>query len=106
MIDTNHPLVEAARYTDAQGTEHGLEGFVKQIGLDLTMLMFVSEQRAIRSALMHSRGPQEMKRLSSATDPVEVRMSRAELDLLAVFTSAYLDGIAIGWEARRLAATE
>jgi len=103
MIDPNHPLVEAARYTDAQGTEHGLEGFVAHAGMDMDTLMHIAKQRSLRVALVRSRGPEEMYRIASQSEAVDVRLSREEEAEMFAFLPAYMDGLMIGWEARRLA---
>ena len=102
MTYQNHPLIEAARYVDAQGTEHGVEAFVEKIGLDVETLMHACEQRAMRLSLLNSRGEDAMREITNSIVPVDVRMSRDEIMLLQLFLPAFIDGILIGWEARRL----
>jgi len=93
----DEPLVEAARNVNALADEHGLATAVTMLGLDTAKLRYLAEQRALR-AMAAAEG-----RNLNPTRPEPVALDSMQRAALRIFTAAYMDGIAIGWEGRRLA---
>lgn len=92
------PLAEAARNVNALADEHGLEKAVELVGLEVDKMLYVSEQRGLRVlAAQDDAGP------LNPTIPTPMFLSPVQQLALVSLTAAYMDGIAIGWEARRLA---
>jgi hypothetical protein len=85
---------EAARYTDAEAEEGGIEHVAANLGIEIETLTHVAEQRALRVILM------EKGRLNYP--PHAVRLTRDETARLALLTAMYMDGLTIGWRAHRL----
>lgn len=102
MTYQNHPLTEAARYGDAQCEERGIEATVAEHGLDLDAIMYVAEQRALRIVVMLSRGHEALTAMASSGKFETIRLTPSEDDMLEQFKVAYLDGLFIGWLARKI----
>lgn len=93
----NQPLVEAARYADAQAEEHGLENAIAGAGMDAETLHHVAQQRALRLVLLKHRGKEGMQAITKQNKEVPVCMSKEELADMTVLMLAYMDGLVIGW---------
>lgn len=102
MTYRNHPLTEAARYSDAQCEEQGIEATVASSGLDLEAIVYVAQQRALRLTVLLNRGEQALKKLSSNSRFEVVSLSPTEEAMMESFTLGYLDGMFIGWTARAI----
>ena len=92
----NHPLVEAARYNDAQSEELGLKTMLDSNGVDLHALMHIAKQRALRLVVLRNHGEQGMKTM---IENGFYDISAEDERLLLAFTTAFVDGIMIGWKA-------
>jgi len=92
----NHPLTIAVREIDGL-SDHGknVGEVCEDIGLKAEDVMYVAEQRALRSVYFFSRGIQ-----LKLTESVEIRLNPIEMKMLLQFESAYMDGLCIGWRAR------
>jgi len=96
MIDYDD-LARAARYNDAEAEEVGLDGWCQRHGIDLTDLLRMAEQRALRIAYMSDgRDPTKLPR----DKPVPVPLSARARKQMSLFQSAVIDGFAIGVQSR------
>lgn len=97
-IDPNHPLTRAAREVNAIAELNGLEQTLRMIGLDVELgqYAYLAEQRALR-ALAASEG---INLGEPGTENWKPAVS--QLPDLVTLTSAYMDGIAIGFKAAAL----
>jgi hypothetical protein len=93
----DHPLAVAAReINDELCEKYGLQGTCEKCGLKLPDIAYMAEQRALR-ALFASYGRNlQLKRVDT------FQLSDSELSLLKTLTSAYIDGLLIGWRAREI----
>jgi hypothetical protein len=94
----DHPLAVAAReINDELCEKYGLQGICEKCGLKLPDLLYMAEQRALR-ALFASYGRNlQLQRVDS------FQLSESEETLCRTLTSAYIDGLLIGWRAREIA---
>lgn len=90
-------LEEAARYVNAQSEEIGLHATLDWLQMGpVEDVAHVAEQRGLRMILiMEGKSANFTKSTPIALD-VEQRAA------LVTFTSAYMDGLAIGWKAHEL----
>lgn len=97
MIDRDK-FAEAARYSDAQSDEHGLENYLARKGIDLNGLLHITEQRAMRVAMLAIDGAteQEMRQINATNEPTIVRLSPQAQHMMPALQAALLDGIVIG----------
>jgi hypothetical protein len=98
--DPGEPLLEASRYVNALAEEHGLEECVRRLGLDMTVLTHVADQRALVNVLVQSGRHEELSRVGLQV--FGIKLDQLERAAVLVFTAAYMDGIAIGYQARVL----
>ena len=90
---TRDALLEAARYSDARSEEHGIDEWAAQNDIDLEGLMYVAQQRALRSAMiMDGMDPT----LLSRTEPTEITLSDEAAAAMKYLAAVCMDGIAIG----------
>jgi hypothetical protein len=90
-------IAEAARYADARAEELGLPGWCEANGVDLTGLLYVADQRALRAAMvMEGQNPQSL----SPTEFSVVKLKPSTKALIPFLTSVILDGFAIGLTAK------
>ena len=105
MIDPDHPLAKAARMNDdaARTTKNDIEKVVESLGMDFEALKHVAEQRALRAVLI--QGERELPLMAPAgVEETSIHLEPYEVALLGIYTTFYLDAIAIGWRARGIAA--
>ena len=104
-IDKNHPLTEAARYTNAYSEEHGLEDTVtwSGMGLDIGELAYLAEQRALR-AVAASAGINLGVNAPEVDQAVVDQIVNSQVwDAIGMtLIAAYIDGLTIGWVGHRL----
>lgn len=100
-IDTNHPLIAASRYADAQSEEFGLAGAIAQNNIDMGTLVYAAQQRALRMTMLAARGPESLMSMSK-TRKGEVYLSETEQEMFDQFVISYLDGMFIGWKAANI----
>lgn len=102
--DPNNPLLVAARTNDGEIDSGGdLEGVARELGLDMPALMHVAEQRALRLVLIRSGRAAEIQKATSANSAVPIDLNEGEKRMIQFLSAAYVDGIALGWLANRLA---
>jgi len=89
--------LESSRYCNALAEEHGLEGCVRTLGIDLPTLMHVAEQRALITMLVTSGRADE---LATANEPAAILTDAMDKAALVLFQACYMDGLAIGYQAR------
>lgn len=89
----------AARYGDADVEEAGIPETLRRQDIDSEEFLHIADQRALRVVLQMTRGigPHELDHLSAFA------LTQAEQQLHGFLTAAYMDGLYIGWRARRLA---
>jgi hypothetical protein len=97
MIDRDK-FAEAARYSDAQSEEHGLQSYLDRKQIDLSGLLHITEQRAMRVAMLAIDGvsAEEMVRINSTNEPTVIRLSPQAQEMMPAIQAAILDGIVIG----------
>lgn len=87
-------FAEAARYSDARAEEHGLEEYMRQLGVDVPGLVYLVNQRALRAVMtLEGRNPNVWR-------TTVVKLSAEGERLLPYFASAEMDGIVIGMNVR------
>lgn len=102
----DHPLTLAARYGDAGAEEHGLQRYMQDsLGLSLEVALYVARQRSMRMVLMGSRGPEFITQMSR-TEMTHIRLRKDEEEAISDLTVLYLDGIALGYLARKMEQNE
>lgn len=99
---TDHPLLIAARYNDAEAEDHELREVVEKHGLDYDYLEYTAKQRALRVVLAQSGRLGEISR----TEPVSVGLSDAERDTIDALIPLYIDAILLGWRASQVASND
>jgi hypothetical protein len=95
-IEQNDPLAVASRNTDALAEEHGLEKACEILDIDLNALRYMVEQRGMR-AFFARRGVSP-----DYTVLTPIGFTPEEYAEVVILAAAVMDGIAIGWEARRI----
>ena len=99
----NHPFGEAARYGDAKTEEIGLVAYLSEIGIQMSDLDYLAQQRAIRVAAVMSQR-KEMRALLGETKPMPIpELTPSERISFRAAHLAYLDAVSIGWKAREIA---
>jgi hypothetical protein len=94
-------LGEAARNADAIAEEYGLEMFCKQQEVKLEDLRHVSEQRALRAAMiLDGASPSDLSELSATKSMKKIQLSPEIEALLPALMAASLDGLCIGLATR------
>lgn len=101
--EADQPLIEAARFNDAQAEEIGLPGAAASIGIDLTTLVHVAEQRAMRMMLVKLGRLEDLAALTRTPEFKPLRFTPEQQEEIAYLTTLYMDGIALGWRAHDLA---
>lgn len=96
MIDMN-AFAEAARNNDAYVEEYGIEAWMERHGIEPEALSYITEQRALRAAMMLS-GDDPTK--LSRTEMTRVQLSDEAQELMPILQAVALDGIAIGVSAK------
>lgn len=93
---------EASRYADALAGEGGLEHAAELASVEISELVYVAEQRALRALLVQTGrlGEVDVRNLSA------VALSPQERRWLRLATVVALDGLFIGWLAHKLATTK
>lgn len=100
-IDPDHPLARAARETNAHAETHGLEATLEWLGLgEAGPLAYLGEQRALRAIAAATLGARDVDE-AIARAIVGTPLWR---DMRALLVGCYLDGFAIGWQGRHIAA--
>lgn len=100
--EADQPLVEAARYNDAQAEELGVPGTAGLMGIDLHALTHVSEQRAIKAMLVKLNRLDELKALQRTPEFKPLRFTPEQQEEIGFMTALYMDGIALGWKGHEL----
>ena len=100
----HHVLGIAARYNDADCEEHGLATTIQRQDLSFNDVLYIAEQRALRTLAIED--PSLRHLLGNKSKPSLVPLTRAQQLRMAVFQSAILDGILIGWRGARLDAKD
>lgn len=106
--DTDHPIMQAARETNALADKVGLQQAITDLGMNLTLseVNYMAQQRALRalaSAMYnHNMGADPEKDETIAKKVVE----NTGIETMALVMSAYVDGFAIGWKANQIATTK
>jgi hypothetical protein len=95
------PLVEAARYNDAEAADRGFIDAIVATGINVDAFMHIVDQRALRIALLLSRGPTAVLGLPRDR-PVVVSPTPRERALVEQAKLALIDGIMIGWKGRAI----
>jgi hypothetical protein len=90
----NHPLIEAARYNDAQAEELGLEPMIKNSGVDYTTMLYLAQQRALRLTVLTNYGTAGLRRMIMTGS---FDLTADDEELMMAFATACMDGIMIGW---------
>lgn len=91
-------LSESARYMDALSEEHSFMDVSMMVNIDPESLIYVAEQRALRTAmLMDKQDPT----LLSRTEVTTVTLSPEVKKLMPALTSLAMDGMVIGAHAAR-----
>lgn len=98
--DVNDPFLLALRYGDAEVGETSLAEAVARQGLDLKVLEYAAEQRAIRMIFQQSGREDE---LVHGTAPPMTPGDRA---LLGALVPLYMDALLAGWRARAIVEAE
>lgn len=98
---TNHPLLEASRYNDAEAEDHGLREAIEKHGLDFDAVEYTAKQRALRVVLIQGGRQDEI----TTTRPSHVTFSDAEMRLMEGLIPLYIDAIFLGWRAKELEAS-
>lgn len=92
-------LSEASRYTDARAEDIGFEETVNELGIEMSGLMYVAEQRALRMILiMQGRSPSEM----SKTSFERISLSSNERKMMALFQSCWIDALCVGVKTMKI----
>ena len=89
-----HPLAQAARETNSYAETHGLEETIERYDLTMADVRYMAEQRALR-ALWAFRGLNLNLR-----EPTILELKPQDMPMYIKLTSAYMDGLLIGWVAR------
>jgi hypothetical protein len=93
----NHPLAVAARETNDELCEKlGLEGTCQKCGLKLPDLIYMAEQRALRALFAQYGRNLQLKH------PTSFQLSESEERLFKALTTAYMDGLLIGWRGKEI----
>jgi hypothetical protein len=108
-IPPDHPLAKAARETNDYTEAHGLKATVDWLGLGVTVdqLSYLAAQRALHALAARYLGynmghkPQQDEQVAQML--VQTDQWRK---LSSLVTAAYMDGLAIGYRARRIAEEE
>ena len=86
-------FAEAARDTDALTEEYGLQETLRRLGIDLTGVMYIAEQRTLRAAMIFdAHDPTDLSR----TETTQVQLSPRAQEVMAILHAVALDGVAIG----------
>lgn len=95
-----HSLGIASRYNDADCEEHGFAHVFERLGLDMKLVLYAAEQRAIRSLAIEE--PSLSYLLGNKPKIIQFQVSAKQRMRLAVLQAAVLDGILIGYRAALL----
>lgn len=96
MLDKK-AFANAARAADALSGEWGLDQWMIRNDVDADALLWVSEQRALRGALLHDGiDPRSLPQ----NKPTPVSLSDEATKLMPLLQAAVMDGIAIGITAK------
>ena len=104
MLDESHPYMEAARYADAYAEDGGFEHAFNVAGIDMEAVLYVAQQRALRLAIVLSRGEGALSDANAGGRGASFRLSPAEEGMMRAMYVAVMDGLFIGQYAARLAA--
>lgn len=108
-IDPDHPLAQAARIVNAYSEEQGLEATLGWLGMHVGAgeLAYLGEQRALRAVAAASVGV-NMGGGTQFDETVAHAIGETPLwrDMRVLLVGCYMDAIAIGWKAARLAEEE
>lgn len=100
--DADHPLLMAARYSNAEAEDHDLATVFEKRGLKFADVQYLAYQRAMRARLAMTG------RIEEANSPQsgEVELDDADHAVIEMLVPTYLDGILIGWRGNELATQE
>lgn len=99
----DHPLGLAARYNDSDAEEHGFVETVTKQGLELSDVLYLAEQRAIRVVMLQEGRFEEFQRAYATNQPATIVLSVEERLTVELLKVVYIDGILIGWRGRDIA---
>lgn len=103
MIAADHPLAEAARFSDAQAEEAESPRVpIEQIGMDFEAVSYLAEQRAIRAFLAKHGRMEEMRQANAITRFSFMHFNVQEQEEIAWLTALYMDGMTIGWRGYQI----
>ena len=109
-IAPDDPLAEASRMTNAMAEEIGLEATLKWLGMrtDAGELAYLGEQRALRAVAASPGLGINLGTLGAGglDEQVARAIVASELwrDMRMLMIALFMDGVAIGWKGRQLAA--
>lgn len=97
-MNTKDALAAAASRNDEIAETQGLEAALMDLGLDRDGAIYVAEQRALRAVVVQTRGVEGLEAMQANGS---IQLTTPEKAMQTYYTSMYLDGIALGYRARR-----
>jgi hypothetical protein len=103
--DSLQRLARAGADNDAIAEERGLEAAIGELELDAEDVKHVAEQRALRAVMVESgrAGELAIAHAHGSNRAQGFSLSTAEKARLVFYTAVYMDGIALGLRAERIA---
>lgn len=103
MTKEDHPIFEAARYSDAVAEEgRQIDTIIDELGIPMDKLLHLAEQRAQRVVMILNNRTDELERLRGATRENPLSFDMKERTQIASLIPPYLDGIVIGWKGHQI----
>lgn len=99
MMLSYHDLGQAAAANDAMAEERSFNEAVEKAGLDRQGLQAFAEQRGIRIALLVTGQEERLKEIVRGNHPVPLQLDDNQQQIMAIATSAEIDGVAAGVRA-------
>lgn len=94
-------MAEAARFNDALAEERGPADTVERLGVNYLDAVRISEQRALRMALIVTGDLERLRRMTAANVPHPVPLSTEQKRLKQWFQVVFLDGLTCGVRAEQ-----
>jgi hypothetical protein len=101
-----HPLGLAARYNDAAAEEVGVLQAVADLGLRMSDVVYLAQQRAIRNVMIATGRIGELQEMYRTNKPRHVDFTEVEQAMIEQFALAILDAVCIGWKGHEIAMRE
>lgn len=97
MIDRTK-LAEAATTADLRTEEIGIEAWCAEQRIEVDGLMYLSQQRAMRAAMLFIDGypPEQLQAMQATGQPMTVKLSKEATAMIPALAACIMDGIAIG----------